>query len=148
MEISTINMDKKDLAILGAIRENARAPMRELAREARLPITTVHNRLKQLETAGVIVGYHAILNYVKLGKPVLAYIFLTVDYTKFKTLTQLEIKKRIIREVEPEEAYIITGSFDIMLKMRFSSTGQISETIEILRKIEGVDKTQTMVVIE
>lgn len=141
-------MDKKDKTILEAIRENARASMRELANQTRLPITTIHNHIKRLERDNVITGYRTVLNYVKLGKPVLAYIFLTVDYTKFKTLTQVEIKKRIIRAINPEETYIITGSFDIMLKMYFTSTTQISKTIEILRKIEGVDKTQTMIVIE
>ena len=141
-------MDDKDHKILTAVQEDARRSTREIAQRVKLPITTVHNRLRRLEGAGVIRGYHAEVDYGKIGKGVLAYIFLTVDYTKFKNLTQSEIKNKILRTINPEEVYIITGNFDIMLKMHFRSTRDISNTIEVLRKIEGVDKTQTMIVIE
>lgn len=141
-------MDDKDHKILTAVQEDARRSTREIAQRVKLPITTVHNRLRRLEEEKVIRGYHAEVDHSKLGKGVLAYIFLTVDYTKFKNCTQLEIKNKVSRIVNPEEAHIITGNFDIMLKMHFRTTQEISKTIEILRKIEGVDKTQTMIAIE
>jgi len=141
-------MQEKDKKILEAVKQNARSSTREIAKKTRLPITTVYNRLKRLEKEKVILGYTANIDYEKCGKPVSAFLFLTVDYEKIKHLTQAKMKEKIIKTIHPEEAHMVTGNFDIMLKIHAESTKHLSETIEALRKVEGVDKTHTMVVIE
>jgi Lrp/AsnC family transcriptional regulator, leucine-responsive regulatory protein len=59
--------DQTDLKILQKISTNAKMPLLQIAREIKLPVTTLKYRLKNLEQSGVIVAYRTIIDYHKLG---------------------------------------------------------------------------------
>ena len=61
-EMSTMNLDETDRALLQLLGEDARVSHRQLARELGLAQGTVTNRIRRLEQEGVIEGYRVALN--------------------------------------------------------------------------------------
>ena len=147
---SIYNMDKKDKTILELLNENSKLTTSQISKKTTIPITTVHNRIKKLEKEGIITGYTLKLNYKKIEMPITAYMLLTVTYTSpdGKKLKQEDMAKTIKRLEEVEEVNIMTGITDILVKVRGKDIDQLNIfIIDKLRNIEGVDKTQTMLVL-
>ncbi|HLY31101.1 MAG TPA: AsnC family transcriptional regulator, partial [Ktedonobacterales bacterium] len=60
-------LDETGWELLCALQENARASYTELGRRVGLTAPAVADRIRRFETAGIITGYHAVVNPVKLG---------------------------------------------------------------------------------
>ena len=143
-------MDQKDIQIIEILKSNARLTIKEIAKKVKLPITTVHNRIKKLELNSIIKNFTINLNYQELGKPLLALILVTVNYNVVTghKIDQAEIARKIKHLEGTEEVSIVTGDTDIILKVRMSSVDELNKYItEKLRNIEGIDKTKTMLVL-
>ena len=110
-----VSLDKKDLAILKLLQENARITVKEISQKIHLSTTPVHERIKWMEEQGVIKQYVTLLdhNKVKKGLMVICYVSLE-EHTKnagnkfIKTIHELN---------EVTECYNISGEFDFMLKV-------------------------------
>ena len=121
-----------------------------IARKTRIPITTVHNRIKKLEKEGVIKGYTVDLDNKKVGKPIAAYVLVTVDYRRLKELkrSEYELAQQLLRHPAVESSAMITGAADIIIKLRVGSVDELNEFVTVyLRNVEGVEKTQTAIVL-
>ncbi|MEM5766087.1 MAG: Lrp/AsnC ligand binding domain-containing protein [Candidatus Aenigmatarchaeota archaeon] len=81
-------------------------------------------------------------------KKVKAFILASFTYTqKGKILDQKEILNQISKFSEVEEAHIISGNWDILIKVAMSSVDEIGEfVVNKLRKIKGIEKTITCMV--
>ncbi len=144
-------VDSKDLLIIDALKENAKASVVAIAKKTGLPATTVHNRIKKLRADKVIIKYTIEVNHKKLGKNISAYIAVTIDYNKFdaKNLAQIDIAKLVNNFPCVEEASIITGGTDMLIKARVKDIEELNNFVtNELRKVDGVDNTQTMVVLQ
>src|SRR5688572_4035195 len=73
-EWGTMRLDKTDLRILGELQSDARISVAELAKRVALTPTPCARRLQQLEQAGVIKAYVAVLDQASLGLPVDAFV--------------------------------------------------------------------------
>ena len=145
-----VEMDKKDTAILAVLKENSKLSTQQIAKRTRIPITTVHNRIKKLEKAGVIKCYTVILDNKKIGKPLAAFILVTVDYKRLKELkrSQYELAQHLLKNQAVESSAMITGASDIIIKIRVGSVDELNEFVTVyLRNVEGVEKTQTAIVL-
>ena len=71
-------IDATDRKILDLLQENARLSNAEMAEAVGLTVSSVHERVKKMEKKGIIKGYVAMVDPDKLGKPLLAFIRLTV----------------------------------------------------------------------
>ncbi|MFC1741557.1 Lrp/AsnC family transcriptional regulator [Nanoarchaeota archaeon] len=146
-----MSLDKKDLLILDELKANAKLTTGQISRKLRIPVTTVHNRIKKLEKEGVVEGYTVRVNHKKLGRPVVAYILITVMYVlpgTGKKIKQDELALRLKRFSEVEEVNIMAGVTDILIKVRVDSVDGLNDfIIKKLRSVDGVDKTQTMMVL-
>ncbi len=143
-------VDKKDILVLEALKQNARLSSQEISRITRIPITTVHNRIKKLEKLGIIKSYTVVLDHKKLGKEIAAYILITVDYKllKEKGITQHDLAKLLAKNELIEEVAILTGGSDIIIRIRVGNIEQLDYFVtKYLRNIDGVEKTQTTVVL-
>ncbi|WP_417249184.1 Lrp/AsnC family transcriptional regulator [Celeribacter sp.] len=109
-------LDATNRRILEALVANARISMTELARTVGLSKTPVALRVKQMEEAGLITGYRAILSPLKLGLTHVTYVELTLSDTRQKALEEFNAAVRLIPEVE--ECYMIAGGFDYQIKLR------------------------------
>ena len=143
-------MDAKDEKILAVLKENSRLSSQEISKKTLIPITTVHNRIKKLLKEGVIKKFTIQLDPKKIGKNIAAYILITVDYKALKQAktTQHELSKRLKNNVAVEEAAMITGTSDIILKVRVEDIEKLDKFVTVdLRNINGIEKTQTAIVL-
>jgi DNA-binding Lrp family transcriptional regulator len=142
--------DKKDAAIIEALKQNGRWSTQQIARKTGIPITTVHNRIKKLEKEGVIKGFTVVLDNKKIGRPVAAYILVTVDYKylKEKKMSQYELAQKLKSNSNVEEAAMVTGASDIIIKVRVSDMDELNDFVtKYLRNVDGIEKTQTAVIL-
>ncbi|WP_414633637.1 Lrp/AsnC family transcriptional regulator [Paracoccus marcusii] len=109
-------LDPINRRILAELVANARIPVTELARKVGLSKTPVALRIRQLEEAGLITGYRAILSPVRLGLTHVTYVEMRLSDTRHKALESFNAAIRLIPEVE--ECYMIAGGFDYLLKVR------------------------------
>lgn len=145
-----MKLDKKDLAILDELKVDSKLPIKKIAAKVKVPITTVHNRIKKMEREGVIKNYTVKVDSRLLGKSMAAYILITVDYKLLKQInsTQYELAKRVKANPLVEEASMVTGATDIMIKVRVADIEQLSDFVtKLLRNVDGVEKTQTAVIL-
>ncbi|MBN2566962.1 Lrp/AsnC family transcriptional regulator [Candidatus Woesearchaeota archaeon] len=146
-----LKLDEKDLLVLDQLRENAKLTTNQIAKRTAIPITTVHNRIKRMEQAGVITNYSIKLDHKKLGKCITAFILIKVVY-RLPDGTRIE-QTRLARELkakdEVESVSIVAGESDIVITVRVKDVEHLNEFIvSHLRKIDGVDTTSTMIVLE
>ena len=143
-------MDEKDRKILLCLQEHGRWGVQKIAKETRIPITTGYHRMKSLEKDGVIKRYAVVLDNKKLGLPLAAYVLVVVNYSILKdtNLSQYDLTKKLLKEKEVESAAMVTGGTDIILKARVANIDELNQFITVkLRNVEGIEKTQTMIVL-
>lgn len=143
-------LDKKDLSIIEVLKHNSNLSTQQISKRTNIPITTVHNRIKKLEKEGVIREYSVVLDNKKIGRPIAAYILITVDYKLLQQLkiSQYDLTKKLKYNPAVEESAMITGASDIIIKVRVKDMDELNEFVTInLRNIKGVEKTQTAVVL-
>ena len=153
MELFSICMglDEKDIKILGLLKENSSLTTGKISKKTGIAVTTVHNRIQKMKKEGVIKNYTLKLDYEKLGKPITAYILLSVNQSlaSGKKISQQEVGKKIKAHDNVEYVDIVTGATDMIIRVRASSMSGLNDLLtKDLRKIDGVDKTQTMMVLE
>ena len=93
----TVNLDSIDLAILGALQDNARLSVVELARRINLSPTPATLRLRRLEQQGVIAGYHARLDPRAVGRALLVFVTVSLKSTDESTLKTFNAAVRPVR---------------------------------------------------
>lgn len=143
-------LDPKDIAILKVIQESSRLTAREMSERMDIPITTVFAKIKRMERLGIIKAYHAVLDAGKLGKGTTAFVFASFEYRKGKkALSQRQVAKEIAHLPEVQEVHIISGDWDILMKVRARDVDSIGKfVVDKLRLVEGIEKTLTCLVFE
>lgn len=144
-------MDDLDLAILRELQRDARASIADIARAIGKPRTTVANRLEKLMEEGVIKGFKPLLDFRKLGYHMTAFVLLKVRRTrpiagKSNQLILVEklIERGVFDGVWIEEAHIITGQYDILLKLRAKSVDDLTRFLIVhLASYADVVHTET-----
>ena len=147
-----MSVDEKDQEILRLIQQDCKKPMREISEQIDSPITTVYARIKKLEDAGIIIAYKAILNAEKLGKQATAFILASFSYRipgTERMLSQRDIAREVARFPEVQEVHIITGDWDILIKVKEKDVSAIGRfVVDKLRTVRGIEKTLTCMVFD
>jgi len=142
-----MKLDEKDIGLLNELQKNCRQGLKKIARRLNMSITTVYERMKKLEENGVIKGYKAILDAEKTGNPVIAFIFIRMQYyypDMSEPLSQREVAKKISMIPGVSEVHIIGGEWDILVKARARNLKEMGDfIIDRLRKIKGIERTLT-----
>jgi len=142
-------LNEKDTQILTVLKDNAKLTTSQISKLTRIPITTIHNRIKKLEKERIIKNYTLNLDYEKLGKPLKAYILVSVTPLSHKKLSQEDIGKKIKSYENVETVDIVTGATDLLVQVRAENMKELNQFItNKLRNIEDIDKTETMMVLE
>jgi DNA-binding Lrp family transcriptional regulator len=145
-------LDEKDQAILQLIQENSKLTANQIAKKINSPITTVFAKTRRMEELGIIKQYRAILSPEKLSLGTAAFILASVSYTT-KTdgtpISQRQVAKEIAQFPEVQEVHIITGDWDLLIKLRAENVDAIGKfVVDKLRLIKGLEKTLTCMVFE
>jgi DNA-binding Lrp family transcriptional regulator len=145
-------LDEKDLAILQLIQENSKLTANQIAKKINSPITTVFAKTKRMEELGIIKQYRAILAPEKLNLSTAAFILASVSYrTKNDdtSVSQRDVAEEIARFPEVQEVYIITGDWDLLVKLRAENVDAVGKfVVDKLRLIKGLEKSLTCMVFE
>jgi len=144
--VSPINydamIDEKDLAILRELETDSSRSTKAIAKALGMPRATVHERIRKMREKGIIRGFTVIPDYSKLGEPISAFIL--VSFLPNSSISQRELAKKISEFNGVREVHLISGEYDILLKVRGKSMEDIgSLVIDRLRQIEGVGRTIT-----
>lgn len=135
-------LDEKDIKILEELMKNANLSISELASRLNMPRTTIQERIKKLSSKGVIKKFTVIPDYAKLGKPVTAFVL--VSFLPGTNISQKKLAQELATLPGVQEVHLISGEWDILLKVRGESIQSIGElVIDRLRSMQGVGKTMT-----
>lgn len=135
-------LDEKDSAILEELMKDSRRTTKAIARELDLPRATVHDRIVKMEQKKVILRYTAVPDFAQLGLGVTAFIL--VQFEPEKGLSQRDTAEDIAMLPGIFEVHMISGEYDMLLKVRGSSMEEIGKlVIDRLRDVKGVSRTLT-----
>jgi len=137
-------LDDKDRKILLQLVDNGRKSVVEISNELGMPRATVQERMRKLTEKGVIKRFTVLPDYTKIGKEVTAFIL--VSFSGESNLSQRILANEIAKIPEVYEISLISGEWDIILKVRAGSVSEIGTlVIDKLRMMRGIQKTQTCV---
>ncbi|MBE0519343.1 MAG: Lrp/AsnC family transcriptional regulator [Thermoplasmata archaeon] len=135
-------LDEKDSTILEELMKDSRKTTKAIARELEIPRATVHDRIVKMEQKGVIRRYTALPDYSALSLGVSAFIL--VQFEAEKGLSQRDTAEEIATIRGIYEVHMISGEYDMLLKVRGSSMEDIGQlVIDRLREVRGVARTLT-----
>lgn len=131
-------MDDIDRKILKLLQDNARVSLKTIAEKTFLSSPAVSARIERLEKEGVISGYHALVDPIRLGYHILAFINLDVmPEDKPKFYAYAEETPNVL------ECNCVTGDYSMLMKVAFQSTMELDIFIGQLQKF---GKTSTQIV--
>ncbi|MDH5779327.1 MAG: Lrp/AsnC family transcriptional regulator [Candidatus Bathyarchaeota archaeon] len=143
-------LDEKDIRILRGLQENCKITTKQIAKEINSPITTVFAKIKRMEKLGMIKAYKAVLDARKLDRGTTAFILASFSYGPQEAqepLSQRRLAEQISKLPEVQEVHIITGDWDILMKVKDKNVDAIGKfVIDKLRTVKGIQKTLTCMV--
>ena len=129
------NIDKK---IISMLQENARVSLKEIAEQVYLSSPAVSVRIDNLVESGYIQGFHAVINPIKLGYHIKAFINLEVSpVDKNDFYPYIKKCKNVV------ECNCVTGDYSMLLEVLFPSTDELDQFIGELQKY---GRTKTLIV--
>ncbi|MBI5227451.1 Lrp/AsnC family transcriptional regulator [Candidatus Micrarchaeota archaeon] len=138
-----IKLDEHDYSLLSSLNKDARQTIAELSTELGIPRATVHERIVRMKKAGVIKRFTIEQDYTKIGLPTLSFVFAAYDQSVKSN--QHSVAERIGKISGVLGVYIISGEWDLLIKIRGKSIEDIGTVIlDQIRETPGVIKTYTM----
>ncbi|MGA7713874.1 MAG: Lrp/AsnC family transcriptional regulator [Rhizomicrobium sp.] len=107
-------LDSIDLRILAELQADGRITNVELSRRAKITAPPCLRRMRALEKAGYIQGYHADLDAKSLGFEVIGFAFVGLNSQHDHDLKQFEERVRSWPAVR--ECHMLSGEVDFILK--------------------------------
>lgn len=133
-------MDQVDEQILRFLREDSRQPNAELARKLNMSESAVRRRITNLLKGGVVRKFT-----VEIDDSHLTSAITWVSVNPSVPTNQVSNK---IKEVEGVEAVLETaGQFDAAVLIRGANIGEVNKSVERIRRIAGIVKTNTMMIL-
>lgn len=144
---SAIELDRADRAILAALSRDGRISVTDLAAQVGLSKTPVQARMRRLEKLGVIRGYRAVLNPVRMNLTHVSFVEVRLTDTRESAL--LAFNRAVLAVPEIEECHMIAGGFDYLLKVRTTGIDQYRRVMaERISTLPHVASTSTYVAME
>jgi DNA-binding Lrp family transcriptional regulator len=135
-------LDDTDRRLLALLRENARAPLAELARRLGLARSTVQHRLARLERSGSVAGYTVAVRPETEAALVRAHVLITAAP---RSAAAIEVALRRIAEVRV--LHSVSGPFDLIAIVAAASIGELDALIDRIGRLDGVERTTSAIVL-
>jgi len=137
------SLDEKDRELLRELKKDSRATVAELSKRLGMPRSTVHERIIRMRKAGIIRRFTIEEDYKKTGLPTMA--FALASYDPQQKADQHEVAKEVSKIPGVLGVYIISGEWDMLIKVRGRSIEDIGTTVlDRIRGVRGILKTYTM----
>lgn len=136
-------LDKIDLKIIKILQENSKITNLDLSKRIGLSPAPTLERVKKLETAGVIHSYHAMVNPPAIGLNVKTFVLVSLAWKKENALNNFLEKIQAIEEIT--ECYIITGEADFLMKIVCRDIPTYEQLLfKTLSQIEEIERLKTL----
>ncbi len=140
-------LDRFDEAILRELSADGRMSATELARRIGLSKSPTQARMKRLEETGVITGYRALLDPIRIGRAHVAFVEVRLSDTREAAL--LAFNKAVVAVPEIEQCHMIASRFDYLLKVRTADIQDYRRVLaERISSLPHVASTSTYVAME
>ncbi|WP_339486184.1 Lrp/AsnC family transcriptional regulator [Pseudomonas sp. EL_65y_Pfl2_R95] len=135
-------MDKFDQQIITLLRGDARLSVSQIAREINLSRSAVSERIRQLESNGTILGYHA---HLAEPGPVMVKAYLELFYSGGRCENYVE-RMRVFSEVRRCSG--ISGETDMLVYIEAPTMQRFSEIRGEIENYPGMQKVKTHVIVK
>ena len=140
-----VKIDRINRIILEELIKDGRVPILEIAKKAKVSGAAIHQRIKKLETFGLLQGYQAQINMKALGYNTVAFIGVFFDKATRYNEAIIELKK--IPQVI--ECYYTTGAYSMLLKvLSFDNNHLMAILNGSIQNIKGISRTETFISLE
>jgi DNA-binding Lrp family transcriptional regulator len=137
-------LDELDRRIIAVLQQDGRISMRALAAHVHISRANAYSRVERLERAGVITGYTAVVDPVRFGYGLSAYVYLKIEQQSWKA-----VRDRVLAMAEVEHAALVSGENDIVLLVRAADTAALRDFVLTgLQEIPQVQGTQTVLIFD
>ncbi|MDQ3646516.1 MAG: Lrp/AsnC family transcriptional regulator [Actinomycetota bacterium] len=131
------SLDDADRAILALLEADARMPYGKIGASVGLAASSVHERVRKLERAGIIRGYRAEIDHARAGLPITAFVSLALQPSSPADIPSLIAGFPLV-----ESCYSVAGDNSYVLTVRAPSTFELEELLDGLRaKLEVVTRS-------
>jgi Lrp/AsnC family leucine-responsive transcriptional regulator len=117
-------LDSVGWQLLKLLQENARLSFRQIGETIGLTAPAVAERVRRLEEAGILAGYHAQIDPVKVGLPILALVHLNTNSQQSS-----RFRKMVPDMLEIVECYCVTGNESYILKVAVTSVQHLEHLL-------------------
>jgi DNA-binding Lrp family transcriptional regulator len=133
-------MDDVDREIIKILKNQGRATYGEIGKEVGLSEGAVRKRINELVGSGIIRKFTV---KVGLTEGAEAIILISIN-PSFPTS---EISGALMKIPNVENAYEVTGQYDIVALVSAMNIAEVNECVEKIRRIKGVTNTNTMIIL-
>jgi DNA-binding Lrp family transcriptional regulator len=133
-------LDAFDLKIIDALSINARLPASQIAEKVKLSRNAVRQRIERLERDGVIKGYTLRLGEGQQQGDAITAIIMVFRKDRMRGADVIQSLRRI---QEVRQCYVLSGEFDLLVKLRARSQERMCEIWQQISALPGVENTTT-----
>ena len=138
----SVKIDGIDKKILRFLMEDARKPILEIARSIGISGAAIHQRLRKLESSGLLSGSKFVINPKVLGYTTMAHIGIFLD----KAMSNPQAVKELEKIPEVLECHYTTGNWSILIKVLCRDNEHLMMVLnQKIQHIEGVSRTETFI---
>jgi DNA-binding Lrp family transcriptional regulator len=135
-----MTMDELDQQLVGLLRQNARLSVADLAHKLKVSRGTVTNRLRKLEDGQVIVGYTVRLRPEAQTERIRAWMGVLIDGNRTR-----QVIASLLGEPGVSALHDTNGRWDLLAELEVGSMKELSDTLERVRLISGIQSTETSI---
>ncbi len=136
-------IDALDYEILACLKDNARVNATEIGARINLSTSAVIERIKKLESTGVIRKHTILVDHKLLGRDLEAFILVRLEHPKYYENFVEEIKQN----GAIAECHYIAGDFDFILKVITEADKTLEDVLNTIKSLKGVSLTRTSVIL-
>ena len=135
-------IDGKDKDLIALLRNNARSSTTQLAKELGMSRATVNSRIERLLKRGIIKGFTIKFDDNYERGQVQAHVMIQ---------SQPKASAHIIQQLKNLSAitalHAVNGSYEMLAMVEAASTEELDQTLDIIGNVEGIDKTNTSIIL-
>ncbi|MDC1500107.1 Lrp/AsnC ligand binding domain-containing protein [Octadecabacter sp.] len=147
MTEGTFDLDGFDRKILDVISVEGRISVTDLSKRIGLSKSPTQARLRRLEETGVVRGYRALFDPIRLGRDHVAFVEVKLSDTRESALSVFNAA--VLKIPEIEQCHLIAGAFDYLLKVRTSGMASYRLVLaERISTLPHVASTSTYVAMQ
>jgi len=143
-KMERMNLDEIDIEILKLLQMNSRMSFSEINQKVHLSVSAISERIKKLESTGVIKKYTTIIDHTKFDKNLTALV--SIKLKKDNTLD--DIGSFVENQPDIMECFLQTGAYDCLMKIVTRDTSSLKDILTQLNREINVEEMRTNIVLK